>query len=123
MTTTRPSCSQDGDELEEWTPDDWTESPTLLARIEDDKYREWASNLNKKWFTLARKMKLDVRDNPQLYSLLYVPNGFIIPGGRFKELYYWDSYWIVQGLLVCDMDKTAKVGYCVRDGLPTSRLS
>ena len=29
-------------------------------------------------------------------------------GGRFKEFYYWDSYWIVQGLLLCDMTKTAR---------------
>eukprot|EP00397_Hematodinium_sp_SG-2012_P030050 GEMP01031798.1.p1 GENE.GEMP01031798.1~~GEMP01031798.1.p1 ORF type:complete len:280 (+),score=59.98 GEMP01031798.1:522-1361(+) len=24
---------------------------------------------------------------------------FIVPGGRFREIYYWDSYWIVKGLL------------------------
>lgn len=32
----------------------------------------------------------------------------IVPGGRFREFYYWDSYWIVQGLLHCDMQATAK---------------
>ena len=31
----------------------------------------------------------------------------IVPGGRFVESYYWDSYWIVRGLLVCDMTVTA----------------
>ena len=30
------------------------------------------------------------------------------PGGRFAETYYWDSYWIVQGLLVCGMAETAR---------------
>lgn len=24
---------------------------------------------------------------------------FVIAGGRFREPYYWDSYWILQGLL------------------------
>ncbi|KAK3929304.1 Trehalase, partial [Frankliniella fusca] len=99
---------EDGDELEEWTPDDWKEQPALLARIENEKYRQWALSLNKLWRELGRKMKTDVRDNPSHYSLIYVPHGFVIPGGRFKELYYWDSYWIVQGLLLCDMHETAK---------------
>ncbi|XP_026288503.1 trehalase isoform X2 [Frankliniella occidentalis] len=99
---------EDGDELEEWIPSDWTEQPALLERIENRKYREWAHSLNKLWRMLARKMKTDVRDNPSHYSLIYVPHGFVIPGGRFKELYYWDSYWILQGLLFCDMHETAK---------------
>ena len=32
----------------------------------------------------------------------------IVPGGRFHETYYWDSYWIVRGLLVSDMHVSAK---------------
>lgn len=32
----------------------------------------------------------------------------IVPGGRFREFYYWDSYWIIRGLLVSQMDQTAK---------------
>lgn len=26
----------------------------------------------------------------------------------FIEFYYWDSYWIIEGLLLCDMNVTAK---------------
>lgn len=29
-------------------------------------------------------------------------------GGRFREMYYWDSYWIVRGLLLSDMYDTAR---------------
>ena len=32
----------------------------------------------------------------------------IIPGGRFKQSYYWDSYWILKGLLVSEMFDTAE---------------
>ena len=32
----------------------------------------------------------------------------MIPGGRFKEGYYWDSYWIVKGLIASDMLDTAE---------------
>uniref|UniRef100_A0A1I7WUF5 Trehalase n=1 Tax=Heterorhabditis bacteriophora TaxID=37862 RepID=A0A1I7WUF5_HETBA len=31
----------------------------------------------------------DVRKHQDMYSLLYVPHPFIIPGGRFREFYYW----------------------------------
>jgi len=31
----------------------------------------------------------------------------IIPGGRFKEAYYWDTYWIVKGLIASNMLETA----------------
>lgn len=35
-------------------------------------------------------------------------NPFIIAGGRFLEFYYWDSYWIIRGLLICEMYQSAK---------------
>lgn len=37
-----------------------------------------------------------------------MPNPVIVPGGRFREFYYWDSYWIIRGLLYSEMDQTAK---------------
>lgn len=33
-------------------------------------------------------------------SLLPLPAPFLVPGGRFRELYYWDSYFTMQGLLL-----------------------
>jgi alpha,alpha-trehalase len=32
-------------------------------------------------------------------GLLYLPNPYVVPGGRFNEMYGWDSYFIVVGLL------------------------
>ncbi len=31
-------------------------------------------------------------------SLLPLPHPYIVPGGRFREIYYWDSYFTMQGL-------------------------
>jgi alpha,alpha-trehalase len=31
-------------------------------------------------------------------SLIPLPNDFIVPGGRFREIYYWDSYFTMLGL-------------------------
>ena len=33
-------------------------------------------------------------------GLLYLPNKYVVPGGRFNEMYGWDSYFIVRGLLL-----------------------
>jgi alpha,alpha-trehalase len=35
--------------------------------------------------------------NPQ--GLLYLPEKYVVPGGRFNEMYGWDSYFIIRGLL------------------------
>ncbi len=31
-------------------------------------------------------------------GLLYLPNQYVVPGGRFNEMYGWDSYFILLGL-------------------------
>lgn len=31
-------------------------------------------------------------------SLIPLPNKYVVPGGRFKEIYYWDSYFTLIGL-------------------------
>ncbi|MEC5341155.1 alpha,alpha-trehalase TreA [Brenneria populi] len=31
-------------------------------------------------------------------SLLPLPYGYVVPGGRFREIYYWDSYFTMLGL-------------------------
>ena len=33
------------------------------------------------------------------HGLLYLPNKYVVPGGRFNEMYGWDSYFIIIGLL------------------------
>jgi alpha,alpha-trehalase len=33
------------------------------------------------------------------HGLLYLPNSYVVPGGFFNEMYGWDSYFIILGLL------------------------
>merc|ERR1719199_585487 len=35
----------------------------------------------------------------QFTSRIAVPHPVVVPGGRFNESYYWDSYWIVEGFV------------------------
>jgi len=32
-------------------------------------------------------------------GLLFLPNSYVVPGGRFNEMYGWDSYFIILGLV------------------------
>jgi alpha,alpha-trehalase len=53
-------------------------------------------------------MKDDVRKNPDRYSLIHSAYPFVAPGGRFREFYYWDTYWIIKGLLASEMYNSTK---------------
>ena len=39
-------------------------------------------------------------DTPDVRStLIPLPNPYVVPGGRFREVYYWDSYFTMLGLI------------------------
>ncbi len=39
------------------------------------------------------------REHPTRSSLLPLPDRYVVPGGRFGEMYYWDSYFTMLGLV------------------------
>lgn len=52
------------------------------------------THIDKLWSVLQREP-----DVPQPYSsLLPLPYRYVVPGGRFREIYYWDSYFTMLGL-------------------------
>lgn len=83
---------EDGTEFEPWVPGDWIDNPDFLNSISDPVFKEWARSLHGFWEELGRKIKPAVNGSDR-YSMHYVSHPVIIPGGRFKEFYYWDSYW------------------------------
>jgi alpha,alpha-trehalase len=46
------------------------------------------------WPVLTRQPEL----HPPASSLLPLPHVYVVPGGRFGEMYYWDSYFTMLGL-------------------------
>ena len=95
-------------QMEDHCPEDWTANPKLFSKIQDLNYLLFAQDLNSRWKILCRKIKPEVEFHPELTSLLYLPHPVIVPGGRFREIYYWDSFWIIKGLLQCEMFATVK---------------
>ena len=67
-----------------------------------------AESLHERWKDLGRKIHENVNNEPDKFSLIYLENPFVVPGGRFRECYYWDSYWTILGLLVSNMHQTAR---------------
>uniref|UniRef100_A0A914GVW3 Trehalase n=1 Tax=Globodera rostochiensis TaxID=31243 RepID=A0A914GVW3_GLORO len=91
-------------------PEDWKENPQKFDQIKDAKLKNWANEMHKMWKEMSKKMAsiMDSKGNQQKHSMLYVSNPFVVPGGRFRELRYWDSYWIVRGLLASGMTSTVR---------------
>lgn len=47
------------------------------------------------WPSLFRSPDSDIKPGS---TLLPLPKPYVVPGGRFREIYYWDSYFTAQGL-------------------------
>ncbi|XP_018335277.1 trehalase-like [Agrilus planipennis] len=99
---------EDGDELKQWNPPDYKANPRFLNDVNDEVIRNFAKYVVQIWPTLARRIRDEVEQNIDKYSIIPLPKPFIIPGGRFRETYYWDTYWIIQGLLISEMAETTK---------------
>lgn len=102
-----------GSELQGTQADDFVPEPrNFLPLVRDASVRKWALAVHALWNQLHRKAHASGKSNtasqrPQKHSLLCIPNAVVVPGQRFRELYYWDTYWILKGLLVSGMRSTA----------------
>ncbi|KAG6428426.1 hypothetical protein SASPL_112677 [Salvia splendens] len=91
------------------SPVDYVAEPEgFLPKVESPEVRAWALEVHSLWKNLCRKVSGRVLEKPEFHTLLPLENPVIIPGSRFREVYYWDSYWIIRGLLASKMHETAK---------------
>lgn len=56
--------------------------------------RDLAKHIKMLWTVLKRNPDSSVKGS----SLLPLPDPYVVPGGRFREIYYWDSYFTMLGL-------------------------
>ena len=52
-------------------------------------------HIDRLWDSLTRR----TTSAPPYSSLLPLPRPYVVPGGRFREIYYWDSYFTMLGLV------------------------
>jgi len=62
--------------------------------IEVDKKQTVSAHISHLWTQLERRNRIDRG------SLMALPYPYVVPGGRFDEQFYWDSYFIMLGLAV-----------------------
>lgn len=60
-----------------------------IDKVEDPDYRGWLSHLNQAWKGLTFEFDLSKLCDGCVSSTLPVKNKFVVPGGRFREFYYW----------------------------------
>lgn len=97
-----------GGELDNCEPSDFDPEYGKFESINSPSYRHWAKELHRKWPSLCRKVSDRVIADPEKFSLIPLPKPFVVPGGRFREMYYWDSFFTIKGLLASGMHNTVR---------------
>jgi len=62
------------------------------AEFHSDRDKTVEQHITGLWDVLTRQPDHEVS------SLLPLPHPYVVPGGRFREIYYWDSYFTMLGL-------------------------
>jgi len=66
-------------------------APEVKSVQENEFFQDHLDNL---WDDLTRQAS----DTSGISTLIALPGEYVVPGGRFREIYYWDSYFTMIGL-------------------------
>ncbi|MBO0323217.1 alpha,alpha-trehalase TreF [Muricauda sp. CAU 1633] len=72
--------------------------------FESDTTKNMYEHISLMWDKLTRPPDTEIPHS----SRIALPHNYIVPGGRFQEIYYWDSYFTLEGLLADGRDTIAK---------------
>jgi len=68
--------------------------PSITSDFKSDPNHSASEHVEALWPILERKSDIENSGS----TLITLPNPYIVPGGRFREVYYWDSYFTMLGL-------------------------
>jgi len=88
-----------GSELAPVPTDQLQTNPTFLNHVNDSAVADFVRQVIGIWPDLTRTYVGGASCDGCVDSFLDVNRTFVVAGGRFREPYYWDSFWIVEGLL------------------------
>lgn len=80
-------------DLKAFVAEHFTEPLSGSSNFKSDINAGIREHIDTLWQVLYRR-----HDTVSKGSLLLLPHNFIVPGGRFRETYYWDSYFTMLGL-------------------------
>ncbi|KAI8986137.1 glycoside hydrolase [Trametes punicea] len=99
----------EGLELEAVALANFNAQPASLNNVSDPLVKAFAQTVHGYWTQLIRQTNSTAlcpegtENGPCESTLIPLNHTFVVPGGRFREQYYWDSYWIVQGLIQSEL--------------------
>lgn len=91
---------QAGSELEGIPIDQLETQPDFLDTVNSTVVAEFVQKVIDIWPDLTRRyVGASSNCTECVNSFLPVNRTFVVAGGRFREPYYWDSFWVIEGLL------------------------
>ncbi|KAI0845278.1 glycoside hydrolase family 37 protein [Daldinia vernicosa] len=90
---------QAGTELAQVPRDQLETNPVFLDDIDDSVVKQFVQKVIDIWPDLTRTYVGASNCTGCVDSFIPVNRTFVVAGGRFREPYYWDSFWIIEGLL------------------------
>ena len=83
-----------GFDLKKFVESNFSLPATYSSAYKSDVSKSARQHIESLWDVLTRQ------PNDEAGSLLSLPHPYIVPGGRFREIYYWDSYFTMLGLQI-----------------------
>lgn len=94
LETYRNTCFTPDFDLHAFVHDHFATAEVPPNCFVSDPNRTLEQHIDNLWSVLTRRPK----EHPVRSSLLPLPYDYVVPGGRFSELYYWDTYFTMLGL-------------------------
>lgn len=94
--------------------DQFHDSPAFLDKVTDPVLHSWLKTVHSYWPLLARTTNESDSTGKQCDGCAssFIPfkerRTIVIPGDRFIELYYWDTYFVILGLLESELHDVVK---------------
>lgn len=93
----RKQKSQETFSLKQFVEDHFILPGSFNGTYKSDPHASTSEHISELWKVLTHAA--DKKDTSTLNgTLIPLPNTYIVPGGRFREIYYWDSYFTCLGL-------------------------
>ncbi|MEK6477878.1 alpha,alpha-trehalase TreF [Catalinimonas sp. 4WD22] len=86
-----------GFDLEDFVLEHFQLPKSPSVDFQTDTTNNIVEHINALWPVLTRSPSDRIKG-----SLILLPESYVVPGGRFREIYYWDSYFTMLGLEVSE---------------------
>ncbi|MDT0621523.1 alpha,alpha-trehalase TreF [Croceitalea vernalis] len=95
---------KDGFDLKAFVSENFMDKSMASLEFKTDTTKTMYEHINSMWDKLTRGPDSVIANS----SRIPLPKKYVVPGGRFQEIYYWDSYFTMEGLLATGRRDLAK---------------